>query len=113
LPEKSRREIRLHLLNPTDSLFIERFDARNVYVDGKRDAVVARRGRQRDEFVELVKTPNPEKAIVEETRVKEFKGRVRTSTVTERLTKQLSKILAKIGEVSRKNMLCSSRSLRS
>jgi len=71
---------RLHLLNLADSLFIERFDARNVRLGDKQAVVVLVEGDEDTvkEFVELVKATNPEKAVVEEIKVEEFKGRVRS-----------------------------------
>jgi len=70
---------RLHLLNLADSLLIERFDARNAYVGDKQAVVVLIEGDEETirEFVELVKATKPEKAVVEEIKVEEFKGRVR------------------------------------
>ena len=88
---------RLFLLELADSLFIERFDARNVKIDGKEVVVVLVDGddEQLKEFVELVKSEKPEKAVVEEIKVEEYKGRVRD---IERFrasfnTTQLSKIV--------------------
>ena len=71
---------RLHLLNLADSLFIERFDARNVRLGDKQAVVVLVEGDEDTvkEFVELVKATKPEKAVVEEIKVEEFKGRVRS-----------------------------------
>ena len=68
------------LLDLADSMLIERFDARNVVVEGKRAVVVLVEGGedQVDQFVELVKTEKPEKAVVEEIRIEEFKGFVRS-----------------------------------
>jgi len=70
---------RLHLLNLADSLLIERFDARNAYGGDKQAVVVLIEGDEETirEFVELVKATKPEKAVVEEIKVEEFKGRVR------------------------------------
>ncbi|WP_457549286.1 acylphosphatase [Archaeoglobus sp.] len=88
---------RLHLLNLADSLFIERFDARNVKIDGKQAVVVLVEGDEETlkEFVELVKTTKPEKAVVEDIKVEEFKGRVRTidSYRNSLMIEQLNKIV--------------------
>ncbi len=88
---------RLFLLELADSLFIERFDARNVRIDGKQAVVVLVDGdeEQLKEFVELVKSEKPEMAVVEEVKVEEYKGRIRD---IERFrasfnTAQLSKIV--------------------
>jgi len=88
---------RLFLLELADSLFIERFDARNVRIDGKEAVVVLVDGDegQLKEFVELVKSEKPEMAVVEEIKVEEYKGRIRD---IERFrasfnTAQLSKIV--------------------
>jgi len=88
---------RLHLLNLADSLFIERFDARNVLLDGKQAVVVLVEGDEETlkEFVELVKTTKPERAVVEEIKVEEFKGKVRTidSYRNSLMIEQLNKIV--------------------
>ena len=88
---------RLHLLNLADTLFIERFDARNVLLNGKQAVVVLVEGEEETlkEFVELVKTSKPEKAVVEEIKVEEFKGKVRTidSYRSALMAEQLNKIV--------------------
>ncbi len=70
---------RLLLLELADSLLIDRFDARNVKINGKEVVVVLVDGDedQLKEFVELVKVEKPENAIVEEIRVEEYSGRIR------------------------------------
>ncbi len=88
---------RLHLLNLADSLFIDRFDARNVLLDGKQAVVVLVEADEETlkEFVEFVKTSKPEKAIVEEIKVEEFKGKVRSinSYRNSLMIEQLNKIV--------------------
>ncbi len=88
---------RLFLLELADSLFIERFDARNVRIDGKEAVVVLVDGdeEQLKEFVELVKSEKPEMAVVEEIKVEKYKRRIKD---IERFrasfnTAQLSKIV--------------------
>ena len=88
---------RLFLLEEADYLFIPYFDARNVKINGKEALVVLVDGdeEQLKEFVEFVKTNKPEKAVIEEIRIEEYRGRVRD---IERFrasfnTAQLSKIV--------------------
>ncbi len=71
---------RVFLLNQADSLLIERFDARNVYIGGKQALVVLVEGDEEQirEFIEFVKTNKPEKAVVEEIKVEEYKKPVRS-----------------------------------
>jgi acylphosphatase len=70
---------RLFLLEEADSLFIPRFDAKNVRIDGKEALVVLVDGEEEQirEFVEFVEKEKPENAVVEEIRVEEYSGRVR------------------------------------
>ncbi|AEA46508.1 acylphosphatase [Archaeoglobus veneficus] len=70
---------RLFLLEEADYLFIPKFDARNVKIDGKEALIVLVEGdeKQLRDFIEYVKTNKPEKAVVEEIRVEEYEGRVR------------------------------------
>ncbi len=70
---------RLLLLELADSLLIDRFDVRNVRINGKEAVVVLVDGDedQLKEFVELVKEEKPENAVVEEIKVEEYKGRIR------------------------------------
>ncbi len=88
------------LLDLADSLLIERFDARNVIVEGKQAVVVLVEGDEKtvNRFVEIVKTEKPENAIVEEIRVEEFKGFVRSidSYRQSLMINQLNKIV-KVG----------------
>ncbi len=88
---------RLHLLNLADSLFIDRFDARNVLLDGKQAVVVLVEGDEEtlNEFVESIKTTKPEKAVVEEIKIEEYKGKVRTidSYRNSLMIEQLNKIV--------------------
>ena len=88
---------RLFLLEEADYLFIPYFDARNVKINIKEALIVLVDGdeEQIKEFVEFVKTNKPEKAVVEEIRIEEYRGRVRD---IERFrasfnTAQLSKIV--------------------
>jgi len=85
------------LLDLADSLLIERFDARNVIVEGKQAVVVLVEGDEEviNKFVEAVKTEKPENAIVEEVRVEEFKGFVRSidSYRQSLMVSQLNKIV--------------------
>ncbi len=85
------------LLDLADSLLIERFDARNVIVEGKQAVVVLVEGDEEviNKFVEAVKTEKPENAIVEEIKVEEFKGFVRSidSYRQSLMVNQLNKIV--------------------
>jgi len=71
---------RLLLLELADSLLIDKFDARNVRINGKEAVVVLVDGdeEQLKEFVEFVKEEKPENAIVEEIKVEEYVGHIRT-----------------------------------
>ena len=68
------------MLELADSLLIDRFDARNVRINGKEAVVVLVDGDedQLKEFVELVREEKPENAVVEEIGVEEYKGHIRT-----------------------------------
>jgi len=68
------------LLDLAESLFIERFDARNVLIKGKQAVVVLVEGddEQINQFVELVKKEKPEKAVVEDVKVEEYEGFIRS-----------------------------------
>jgi len=67
------------LLELADSVLIEKFDARNGKINGKEAVVVLVDGDkvQLREFVELVEKEKPEKAVVEEIKVKEYTGGIR------------------------------------
>lgn len=67
------------LLNLAEYLFIERFDARNITIDGKQAVVVLVEGDEStiNQFVEFVKAEKPENAVVEEIRVEDYDGFVR------------------------------------
>jgi len=67
------------MLEEADSLFIPRFDAKNVKIDGKEALIVLVDGEEDQirEFLEFVRTEKPENAVVEEIRVEEHSGRVR------------------------------------
>ncbi len=88
---------RLFLLELADSLLIDKFDARNVKINGKQAVVVLVDGdeKQLKEFVEVVKSEKPEMAVVESIEIEEYEGRVKD---IERFrsgfnTAQLSKIV--------------------
>jgi acylphosphatase len=68
------------LLDLADSLFIQRFDARNVFINGKQAVIVLVEGdeEQVNQFIELVKPEKPENAVVEDIKVEEYKGFVRS-----------------------------------
>jgi hydrogenase maturation factor HypF (carbamoyltransferase family) len=61
------------LLDLADSLFIQRFDARNVFINGKQAVIVLVEGDEEtvNQFIELVKSERPENAVVEEIKVEE------------------------------------------
>ncbi|RLI76938.1 acylphosphatase [Archaeoglobales archaeon] len=88
---------RLHLLNQADSLLINHFDARNVLINGKQALIVLIEGdeEQVKEFINFVKSTKPEKAIVEDIEVGEFKGTIRTidSYRNSLMLEQLNKIV--------------------
>ncbi len=88
---------RLFLLNQADSLLINRFDARNVIIDGRQALIVLIEGDEEKigEFVEFVKSEKPEKAVVEEVKVEEYGGAIRTidGYRNSLMLEQLSKIV--------------------
>jgi len=88
---------RVFLLNQADSLLIERFDARNVYINDKQALVVLIEGdeEQVKEFIEFVKTNKPEKAVVEDIKIEEYKKPIRSidSYRNSIMIDQLGKIL--------------------
>ncbi len=88
---------RLFLLNQADSLLLQRFDARNVFIDRKQALIILVEGEkeQLDEFVKFVRSEKPEKAVVEEIKVEEYKGTVRTidSYRNSLMLEQLNKIV--------------------
>jgi acylphosphatase len=85
------------LLDLADSLLIERFDARNVVVEGKQAVIVLVEGDedQINQFIELVKKEKPENAVVEEIKIEEYKGFVRSidSYRQSLMVSQLNKIV--------------------
>jgi acylphosphatase len=85
------------LLDLADSLLIERFDARNVIIEGKQAVVVLVEGdeNQINQFIEIIKAEKPENAVVEEIKVEEFKGFVRSidSYRQSLMVNQLNKIV--------------------
>ena len=88
---------RLFLLNQADSLLLQRFDARNVFINGREALIILVEGEkeQLDEFVEFLKKEKPEKAVVEEIKVEEYKGTIRTidSYRNSLMLEQLNKIV--------------------
>jgi len=70
---------RAFLLEGADSLLIPNFEARNVKINGKEALIVLIDGEkeQIESFVRFVKENKPEKAVVEEIRVEEYRGTVR------------------------------------
>ncbi len=88
---------RLHLLNHADSLLIDHFDARNVIANGKEALIVLVEGNEEQirEFVDFVKSSKPDKAIVEDIRIEEFTGTIRTvdSYRNSLMLEQLNKIV--------------------
>jgi acylphosphatase len=70
---------RAFLLEGADSLLIPNFEARNVKINGKEALIVLIDGEkeQIESFVRFVKENKPEKAVVEEMRVEEYRGTVR------------------------------------
>jgi acylphosphatase len=85
------------LLDLADSLLIERFDARNVVIKGREAVIVLVEGDedQINQFIELVKKEKPENAVVEDIKVEEFKGFVRSidSYRQSLMVNQLNKIV--------------------
>jgi acylphosphatase len=67
------------LLEGADSLLISNFEARNVKINGKEALIVLVDGdkEQIESFVRFLKENKPEKAVVEEIRVEEYRGIVR------------------------------------
>jgi hydrogenase maturation protein HypF len=70
---------RAFLLEEADSLLIPNFEARNVKINGKEALIVLIDGEkeQIESFVRFLKENKPEKAVVEEIRVEEYRGIVR------------------------------------
>ena len=85
------------LLDLADSLFIQRFDARNMTRNGKQVVIVLVEGEEEqvNRFLETVKTEKPENAIVENIDVEEFTGFVRSidSYRQSLMVNQLNKIV--------------------
>jgi acylphosphatase len=85
------------LLDLADSLFIQRFDARNVVINGKQAVIVLIDGEENqvNQFIELIKSEKPENAIVEEIKVEEYKGFIRSidSYRQSLMVNQLNKIV--------------------
>lgn len=87
----------LFLLEAADQMFIPRFDARNVMINGKEGLIVLVDGEkeQLERFVRFAKTEKPEEATLEEVKVEDYDEEVRN---IERVrasfnTTQLSKIV--------------------
>ena len=70
---------RAFLLEEADSLLIPKFEARNVKINGKEALIVLIDGEkeQIESFVRFVRENKPEKAVVEEIKVEEYRGIVR------------------------------------
>ena len=85
------------LLDLADSLLIERFDARNVVIEGKQAVIVLVEGNedQVNQFIELIKENKPENAVVEEIKVEDYDGFIRTidSYRNSLMVSQLNKIV--------------------
>jgi acylphosphatase len=85
------------LLDLADSLFIQRFDARNVIIEGKQAVVVLVEGDEEtvNQFIELVKSEKPVNAVVEKIEVEEYRGFVRSidSYRQSLMVNQLNKIV--------------------
>ena len=85
------------LLDLADSLFIQRFDARNVIIEGKQAVVVLVEDDEEtvNQFIELVKSEKPVNAVVEKIEVEEYRGFVRSidSYRQSLMVNQLNKIV--------------------
>ncbi len=85
------------LLDLADSLLIERFDARNVVIEERQAVVVLVEGNedQVNQFIELIKENKPENAVVEEIKVEDYDGFIRTidSYRNSLMVSQLNKIV--------------------
>ena len=71
---------RLFLLSEAERLFIEKFDARNVLVDGEQHLVVLVEGAEDkiSRFVEFAKSSYPPDASVQSVEVRDYAGEVRS-----------------------------------
>ena len=71
---------RLFLLSEAERLFIEKFDARNVLVDGEQHLVVLVEGAEDkiSRFVEFAKASYPPDASVQSVEVRDYGGEVRS-----------------------------------
>jgi len=71
---------RLFLLSEAERLFIEKFDARNVLVDGAQHLVVLVEGAEDkiSRFVEFAKASYPPDASVQSVEVRDYAGEVRS-----------------------------------
>ena len=71
---------RLFLLSEAERLFIEKFDARNVLVDGEQHLVVLVEGAEDkiSRFVEFAKASYPPDASVQSVEVRDYAGEVRS-----------------------------------
>ncbi len=88
---------RVFLLNQADSLLIERFDARNIYIGDKQALIVLVEGDEGQvrEFIEFVKTNKPENAVVEDIKVEKDDRPIRSidSYRSSIMIDQLNKII--------------------
>jgi acylphosphatase len=71
---------RLFLLSEAERLFIEKFDARNVLVDGEQHLIVLVEGAEEkiSRFVEFAESNYPPEASVDSVEVKDYKEEVRS-----------------------------------
>ena len=71
---------RLFLLSEAESLFIEKFDARNVLVEGEQHLIVRIEGAEEkiSRFAEFVESNYPPEASVEAVEVKDYGDEVRS-----------------------------------
>ena len=88
---------RIFIIKRADELFIERLAVRNIKIDGKQAVLILVDGDedQLREFIELIKTEKPEKAIVDEIRVEDYSGNVPDIERVRNMlnTRQLGKIV--------------------
>ena len=106
---------RLFLLSEAERLFIEKFDARNVLVDGEQHLVVLVEGAEDkiSRFVEFAKSSYPPDASVQSVEVRDYAGEVRSidSFRQSFMVFQLTKI-AQVWACLGSRMPCSRRWIR-
>ncbi|MFQ6118741.1 MAG: acylphosphatase, partial [Methanosarcinales archaeon] len=71
---------RLFLLNYAESMFLEKFDARNVFIDGKQCLIVLVKGKEEkiNNFVDFAKSNYPQESMVESVEVEDYSEEVRS-----------------------------------